>query len=125
LISKLADGDISKYMSDCVTSWYIFLIMGGITSAICMIYLFLLRCIAKPILYISFVGIFALLVGGGFYVYFQYSEYPEGDSTRNAMKGMGILLWILSGIYLIILCCCWTRIQLGTAIIEAASDFVR
>ena len=38
---------------------------------------------------------------------------------------MGILLWILSGIYLIILCCCWTRIQLGTAIIEAASDFVR
>ncbi len=37
---------------------------------------------------------------------------------------MGILLWILSGIYLLILCCCWSRIQLGTAIIEAASDYV-
>ena len=41
------------------------------------------------------------------------------------MQGMGILLWILSGIYLILLCCCWRQIQLGAAIMEAASDFVR
>jgi solute carrier family 44 protein 1 (choline transporter-like protein)/choline transporter-like protein 2/4/5 len=34
------------------------------------------------------------------------------------------LLWILSGIYFLILCCCWSRIKLGTAIIEAASDYV-
>lgn len=40
------------------------------------------------------------------------------------MRGMGILLWILSGIYLLILCCCWSRIKLGTSIMEAASDYV-
>ena len=41
------------------------------------------------------------------------------------MKGMGILLWILTGVYLIILLCCCSRIRLGIAIMEATSDFVR
>lgn len=99
--------------------------MAGVTTVLCLIYLFLLRCVAKPLLYVSFVLIFVLLVGGGFYVYFLNTNYVDTDNTKKVMKGMGILLWILSGIYLIILCCCWSRIQLGTAIMEAASDFVR
>lgn len=41
------------------------------------------------------------------------------------MKGMGILLWILTGIYFLILLCCCSRIQLGIAIMEATSDFVK
>ncbi len=40
------------------------------------------------------------------------------------MHGMAILLWILSGLYLLIIMCCWSRIKLGAAVIEAASDFV-
>lgn len=96
-----------------------------ISVTLCLLYLFLLRCVAKPLLYVSFVMIFLLLLGGGFYVYFMAYKYVDGDTTQKTMRGMGILLWILSGIYLIILCCCWTRIQLGTAIVEAASDFVR
>jgi hypothetical protein len=41
------------------------------------------------------------------------------------MHGMGILLWILTGLYFLILLCCCSRIRLGVAIMEAASDFVR
>lgn len=41
------------------------------------------------------------------------------------MKGMGILLWVLAGIYGLILLCCCSRIRLGIAILEATSDFVR
>ena len=40
------------------------------------------------------------------------------------MKWVGIGLWIVSGIYLIILLCCCSRIRLGIAIIEATSQFV-
>ena len=40
------------------------------------------------------------------------------------MHGCGVLLWILAGVFLLILCCCWSRIQLGTAIVQASSDFV-
>lgn len=92
---------------------------------LCLIYLILLRCFAKPMLYISFVLIFILLLGGGFYVYYLSEKYEDGDNTRSVMKGMGILLWILCGVYAIILLCCCSRIRLGIAIMEAASDFVR
>jgi len=112
-------------MGDLATAWYIFLIMIGISLVLCLIYLILLRCFAKPMLYISFVMIFALLLGGGFYVYYLADRYEDGDHTRSVMRGMGILLWILTGIYSIILLCCCSRIRLGIAIMEAASDFVR
>lgn len=87
-------------------------------------YLFLLRWAAKPLIYISFVVIFILLVGGGFYCFFSYTRYELGDHTRDVMMGMGVLLWILAALFLIVLCCCWSRIQLGAAIVEASSDFV-
>ena len=124
-MNTLTDGDLGKYMSDLGTAWWIFLVMAGISTVLCLIYMFLLRCFAKPILYLSFLVIMALLVGGGFYVFFLNTRYSDGDHTKSVMKGMGILLWILSGIYFLVLCCCWSRIQLGAAIMEAASDFVR
>ena len=40
------------------------------------------------------------------------------------MKWCGIGLWILAGIYFLILMCCCSRIRLGIAIIEATSQFV-
>ncbi len=123
-MKKIASGDLGRYISDLATCWWVFLVLGGITGVLSFIYLVLLRWFAKPLIYISMVAIVALLVGGGFYVFFSANYYEGGDNTRQAMRGMGILLWILSGIYLLILCCCWTRIKLGTAIIEAASDFV-
>lgn len=125
LLDNISSGNLGKYMGDLATAWYIFLIMGGISLVLCLIYLILLRCMAKPLLYISFCLIFALLLGGGFYVYYLGDRYEEKDHTRSVMRGMGILLWILTGIYSIILLCCCTRIRLGVAIMEAASDFVR
>jgi solute carrier family 44 (choline transporter-like protein), member 2/4/5 len=124
LLAKIADGDLGKYMGDLATCWWVFLVLGGIAAVLGFVYLVLLRWFAKPLIYISFVLIFVLLVGGGFYVYFLASRYMEGDNTVKVMHGMGVLLWILAGLFALILCCCWSRIQLGTAIIEAASDFV-
>jgi len=69
-------------MGDLATAWYLFLIMGGISLVLCIIYLLLLRCFVKPILYISFILIFVLLLGGGFYVYYLSSHYDVSDHTR-------------------------------------------
>ncbi len=124
LLKKIASGDLGRYMSDLATCWWVFLVLGGITFVLSFTYLVLMRWFAKPIIYLSMVSIVVLLVGGGFYVYFIATKYEMGDNTRKAMQGMGILLWILSGIYLIILCCCWSRIKLGCAIMEASSDYV-
>jgi hypothetical protein len=124
LLKKIASGDLGRYMSDLATCWWVFLVLGGISAVLSFTYLVLMRWFAKPIIYISMVSIVVLLVAGGFYVFFIATKYDVGDNTRLAMRGMGILLWILSGIYLIILCCCWSRIKLGTSIMEAASDYV-
>lgn len=61
---------LAKYMGDLGTCWWLFIVMSVITFVISLIYLFLLRCMAKPLLYISFILILALFVGGGFYVFF-------------------------------------------------------
>jgi len=98
--------------------------MLGISAVIAFIYLFLLRCVAKPLLYISFVLILLLLVGSGAYVFAQNKKYENGDKTKKIMEGMGILLWSLAGIYFIILMCCCSRIRLGIAITKATSHFM-
>ena len=124
LLKKIASGDLGRYMSDLATCWWVFLVLGGISAVLSFTYLVLMKWFAKPIIYFSMISIVLLLVGGGFYVFFIATKYDVGDNTRQAMQGMGILLWILSGIYLLILCCCWSRIRLGTAIMEASSDYV-
>jgi hypothetical protein len=84
-MSYIGDGDLGKYMGDLVTCWYVFVIMIGVTLVMGIIYIILMRCIAKPLLYISFVLIFCLLVGGGFYVFFLYKLYELNDHTREVM----------------------------------------
>lgn len=112
-------------MGDLVSVWYLFLIMAGISAVLCIIYLILLKWMAKPMIYLSIVAIFGLLVGGGFYVLYTGLNYEGNDHTRNVMIGMGILLWILSGLFVLAICCCWSAIKLAAAIMQAASDFVR
>lgn len=72
LLGYIGNGDLGKYMGDLVTCWWIFLVMAGISAVLGFIYLFLLRWLAKPILYISFVVIVISLIGGGFYAFFSY-----------------------------------------------------
>ena len=125
LMNYVASGNLGRYIGDLGTAWYIYLIMAGISLVLCLIFLILLRYITAPLLYISFVLIFFLLLGGGFYVYYEGNTYDGSDNTRKIMHGMGILCWILTGVYFIILLCCCSRIRLGVAIMEAASDFVK
>ena len=71
IFDQYFDNGLGKYMGDMTTCWWVYLVMGGISFVICLLYLFLLRCFAKPLLYISFVAILGLLGGGGAYVFVQ------------------------------------------------------
>jgi hypothetical protein len=124
LLGEIANGNIGRYIGDLGTCWWVFLVMVAISAVLGFLYLALLKCFAKPILYLSFLVMFVALVGGGFYAFFSYNYYSLGDHTISVMKGMGILLWILAGLSLLTVLCCWSRIRLGAAIVQAASDFV-
>jgi len=96
-----------------------------ISAVLSLIYLYALRLIVKPLLYISFLLIMVLLVAGGVYLFISSDDYPEGDSTRDYMKYGSYVVFGLAALYLIILLCCCSRIKLGIGIMEAASDFSR
>ena len=72
---------LGNYIGDLAISWWVFLVMLGISAVLAFIYLALLRCIAKPILYISFILILILLVVGGLYVWYCSTKYAPGDRT--------------------------------------------
>ncbi len=69
-------------MTDLGVCWWVFIVLGVISSALGFIYLVLLRWFAKPLIYISMISIVGLLIGGGFYVYFLGNTYNPGDNTR-------------------------------------------
>jgi hypothetical protein len=121
LIDKASGGNLGKYMGDLSTCWWVFLVCVGIATVLGCLYMFLLKYFAKPLLYVSFVIILVGLIAGGAYVFAQNNRYQGSDNSRNIMKGLGIMLWVLAGIYFVILMCCCTRIQLGVAIMEATS----
>mmetsp|Transcript_26752 Transcript_26752/g.25777 ORF Transcript_26752/g.25777 Transcript_26752/m.25777 type:complete len:111 (+) Transcript_26752:542-874(+) len=110
MLNSTQDSKLGSYMGDLAVCWWVILVMCGISGVLALIYLFLLRLIVKPVLYISFVLILALLIGGGAYVYVMHEEWAEGDRTREIMKWMAYILWILAAIYLLIMLCCCSRI---------------
>jgi len=67
----LITGNLGRYIGDLASSWWIQLVAAGLALVFSIVYLILLRWIAKPILYISLVLTFLLLVGGGLYVFFE------------------------------------------------------
>jgi hypothetical protein len=70
LLTKIADSDAGRYMGDLARAWWVILVVGIISTCLAFGYLLALKYFAKPIIFTSFLAIFGLLVGGGFYVYF-------------------------------------------------------
>jgi len=96
------------------------------TLVISMIYIFLLKWITKPLLYVSMVLIlvFFILLGGWSWI--QRSKYDPITEEKNyqyATAGAAVS-WTFAAIYLCFMCCCWSKIALGASIMECASVFV-
>lgn len=117
-------GGFSKYMHDLKESWQLILVMGIASLVITLIYLFLLRWITKPLLYVS---LFLILIFGALvtvWCFRRMGEFPEGtDDYKFAMAG-AIVAGILTALYVLFLCCNWTNIAIGADIMAAAGDFV-
>jgi len=68
-IEKVSGGKTAKYVGDLAIAWWVLLVMCGISLVISVLYLWLLRCIAKPLLYFSFLLILLLFIGSGAFVW--------------------------------------------------------
>ena len=99
--------------------------MGIVTFIITIVYIWLLRCITKPLLYTS---LFLILVLGILTGYFAYTKVQEiEDKTTSEYKASmagAVIIWIIVLAYFCFLVCFYKAIQLGASIMEAASEFI-
>ena len=126
LNNYIAQGSpVSNYFSDISTAWWTFLVVALLAMVFSFLYLVLLRCCTKPLVWITIILIFVLFLAGGAYVYERKNMYPNNVSTQRLMIGCGIVRWVLAAIYFVIICCCCKRIRLGIGIFETTANFVR
>jgi len=99
--------------------------MAFVTLFVTLLYIFLLRCITKPILYGSLLLIFLFLLGVTGYMFKVSSEIEdkESDNYKVALGAM-IVFAIFTVLFIVCICCMWKAIALGAAIMETASDFI-
>jgi hypothetical protein len=71
---------LGNYINDVKKSWVTLLIMGFVTGIITLLYIWLLKCITKPLLYSSLVAIFVLGVGVGYYAYKETMVIEDKES---------------------------------------------
>jgi solute carrier family 44 (choline transporter-like protein), member 2/4/5 len=96
------------------------------TLVISIVYIFLLKWITKPLLYVSMllILVFFILLGGWSWIQREkYDPVLEETNYNYATAGAGVS-WALAGLYAIFMCCCWSNISLGASIMETASEFV-
>jgi hypothetical protein len=117
-------GNMARYLEDISISWPIILVCGVISFFVTLIYLYLLRWITKPILYISLFLVFLFGALITFWCYNIGSKYPEGSDDRTyAFVGCAVA-GILTLIYTVFICCQWTNIKIGAEIMGVAGEFV-
>jgi solute carrier family 44 protein 1 (choline transporter-like protein) len=120
------NNNFGKFINDLQNCWQAIVIMAFGSLVISAAYIFLLKWITKPLLYVSMVLILLcfLLLGG--WAWIQRSKYDPETEKKNyqyATAGAAIS-WAFAGIYACFICCCWSKIALGASIMEAASAFV-
>lgn len=121
-----ANSNFAKYFADLQLCWPALAGMAAATLLISIIYIFLLKWITKPLLYISMVAIlvaFILLGGWAWMKKDDYDPVAEKENYDYATYG-AYVAWGFAVVYFFFICCCWKNISLGASIMEAASEFV-
>lgn len=63
-----SEDTLGSLIADFRTGWVVILIMSAVVIIITLIYVFLLRWIAKPLIYISIIIIHLAMAGGIYYL---------------------------------------------------------
>jgi hypothetical protein len=117
-------GSFGKYMVDIQESWKLIIVMGIASMIITLIYMFLLKWITKPILYVS---LFLILIFGGLVTAWcvqRMQQYPkDSDDYKYSLAG-ACVAGIITLLYVVFICCNWKNIAIGADIMAAAGDFL-
>ena len=75
--------NLTQYIVQVVDAKYPLLVMAGVVFVVTIAYIYLLRFIAKPVLYLSMFAIFVFGVLGGLYVWMMKDNYTKVEGIVN------------------------------------------
>jgi hypothetical protein len=119
-----------SYISDIGKAKVPLIIMAFVVIVITFVYIQLLQCITKPILYGSLLGIFVMLAAATYASYDNLTKFDKDDplvkDSTDYKFAMAILviMGILTVLYIVLICCLWSAISLGASVLETASDYI-
>lgn len=114
------------------------MLLGGFAAAILisLLYMFLLRCLAGCIVWLSIFGTITFLVGLGFILCYSGGLFgpqnvtvmgytiPTIAADQQYVKYYGYAVWGVAGLLLLIILCLCSRIRLAVAVCKCAGKFI-
>jgi hypothetical protein len=83
-----------------------------------------LRIFGGCLIWIAFIASVLLAAGAGFYAYgLKDEEEYVGTDTADYLLYSAYGLWIVAAIFVLILLCCYSRLQLGIAVFKTTVSF--
>jgi hypothetical protein len=98
--------------------------MVFVTVLIAIMYIWILKYIVKPLLWASMILCVGMFIGLGAYAYQQKNEFAEDDPNYQYCQVGAVVCFVLAGVFVCCILCCWNNIMLGAALMETASEFV-
>lgn len=108
---------ITRYMGDVVICWWVLLICAIIAFVLGFVYMLLVRCFAKIMVWVTIISVFFILVTIATILWFYKNQFASNESTYHVFLWTAVAIWILAGMYICLVLCCFRRIRLGVAII--------
>ena len=125
IIGELGVNDIGQAIDDIMNSWPIYIIALFSTFIVTLIYLFLVRYFAGPIIWLSIIAGIAGIIGAGVYLNnYAKTAYDDGSSKRTWMTYGSYACWGLAGLFSLFILCLFNSIRIAAAVMKTSAVFI-
>ena len=119
---------INTMVEDIKDAMWVFIVMVVISITVCFLWYFLVQYCAGIMIMVMLLGSLVALIFFGVINWNKYKDFSEesdyNQNTANNYKNTAIVLWVLSGIFLLLILCLIGRIKLAAKMMQAAADFI-
>ena len=110
---------------DVENAYNVYLI--GVATCLILIFLYnwMLRCFAEILTWMAIVAVGVGIGLLGFFIYdYQDTNYPEGDTTKKWLEISAYTCWVLTGIYVLTVCCLYYSIKISVRVLKTSAKVI-
>jgi hypothetical protein len=112
-------------VDDIINTWPIYIIALFSTFIVTIIYLFLVRNFAGPIIWLSIIAGIAGMIGAGVYLNnYAKTAYDDGSTKKTWMTYGSYACWGLAGLFSLFVLCLFNNIRIAAAVMKTSAVFI-